>query len=107
MKNYDKNTASSYLMYLDANNLYEWAMSQKLSVSGFEWVKKLSQYNECFIKNYDENSDKEYFLKADVEYPKYLFSLQSDLPFLPERKKSENVISLFVTYMTRKTMLFT
>ena len=107
MKNYDKNTTSSYLMYLDANNLYEWAMSQKLSVNGFEYVKKLSQYNQCFIKNDDENSDKEYFLKVDVEYPKYLFSLHSNLPFLPERKKMENVISLFVTYMTRKTMLFT
>ena len=41
MKNYDKNTTSSYLMYLDANNLYEWAMSQKLSVNGFEYVKKV------------------------------------------------------------------
>ena len=40
-----------------------------------------------FIKNYDENSDKGYFLEVDVEYPKKLFSLHSDLPFLPERKK--------------------
>ena len=42
MKNYDKSTTSSYLMYLDANNLYEWAMSQKLLVDGFEWVEQLS-----------------------------------------------------------------
>ena len=35
MKNYDKNIESSYLMYLDANSLYGWGMSQKLSVSGF------------------------------------------------------------------------
>ena len=38
MKNYDKNTTSSYLTYLDANHLYEWAMSQKLPLNGSEWV---------------------------------------------------------------------
>ena len=54
-------------MYLDANNLYGWAMSQKLPVNGFKWVKKLSK---VIIKNYDENSDKGYFLEVDVEYPK-------------------------------------
>ena len=70
MKNYDKNIESSYLMYLDANNLYGWAMSQKLPVDGFEWVEKLPEFDECFIKNYDENSDKGYIFEVDVEYPK-------------------------------------
>ena len=37
MKNYDKSIESSYLMYLDANNLYGWATSQKLPVNGFKW----------------------------------------------------------------------
>ena len=69
MKNYNKNTTSSYLAYLDANNLYEWAMSQKGPVNGFEWVEDLSQFKEDFIKNYDENSDKGYFLEVYVEYP--------------------------------------
>ena len=56
MKNYDKNNESSYIEYLDANNLYGWAMSQKLPVKGFKWIKqkKLSKFNEDFIKNYDE-----------------------------------------------------
>ena len=62
-------------------------MSQEVPVNGFEWVEDLSQFKEDFIKNYDENSDKGYFLEVDVEYPKNLFNLQSDLPFLPERKK--------------------
>ena len=62
MKNYDKNSTSSYLAYLDANNFYGWAMSQKRLVNGFEWVEDLSQFKEDFIKNY-ENSDKEFFLK--------------------------------------------
>ena len=50
MKNYDKNIKSSYLKYLDASNLYGWAMSQKLSVNDFEWVKKLSKFNEFYKK---------------------------------------------------------
>ena len=52
MKNYDKNIESSYLEFLDANNLYGWAMSQKLPVNGFKWVEeeKLSKFNERFIK---------------------------------------------------------
>ena len=54
MKNYDKNTASSYLMCLDAKNLYGWKMCQKLPVDGFEWVEELSQFKEDVIKNYDE-----------------------------------------------------
>ena len=107
MKNYDKKIMSLYLIYLDANNLYGWVMSQKLSVNGFKWVKKLSKFDEHFIKNYDENSDKRYFLEVDAEYPKKLFNgvalngiafrgavlirialnLHLDLPFLSERNK--------------------
>ena len=89
MKNYNKNIESSYLMYLDANNLYGWEMSQKLPVNGFEWVVELSEFDECFIKNYDENSDKGYIFVVDVEYPKNLFSLHKDFLFLAERKKIE------------------
>ena len=87
LKNYDKNIESSNLTYLDVNNLYGWLMSQKLPVNGFEWVEELSKFDECFMKNYDEDSNKGYFLEVDVEYPKKLFTLHSDLPFLTERNK--------------------
>ena len=61
MKNYDKSIISSYLMYLDENNWYGLAMSQKLPVNGFKWVKSVSKF---------EDSNKRYFLKIDVEYRK-------------------------------------
>ena len=50
MKNYDKNEESSFLEYLDTNNLYGWEMSQSLPVDGFDWVKSLSKIDEDFIK---------------------------------------------------------
>ena len=45
MKNYDKSIDSSYLVFLDANNLYGWAISQELPVNGFEWVEEKSCQN--------------------------------------------------------------
>ena len=89
MKNYNEDIESSYLMYLDANDLYGWAMSQKLPVNGFKWMEQLSEFNEGFIRNYDENNDKGYIFEIDVEYPKNLFNLHSDLQFLPKAKKNE------------------
>ena len=68
MKNYNKDVISSYLMYLDSNNLHGWGMSQKLPVNGFKWVKRLSRFNKIFIKNYNENSDIGYFLEVDFDY---------------------------------------
>ena len=69
MKNYDKNKESSYIQYLDANNLYGWAMSQILHVNGFKWIKNVTKIDEKFIKNYDEDSDKGYIFEVDHKYP--------------------------------------
>ena len=87
MKNYDENEESTFLEYLDANNLYGWAMSEPLPVNSFEWMQDLSKIDEDFIKNYDKDSDKVYTLEVHVEYPKNLHDLHSDLLFLPERMK--------------------
>ena len=64
MKNYNKNIESSYIEYLDSNYLYGWAMSQKLPVNGFKWVKqKISKFNEDFIKNMMKIVKQDIFLK--------------------------------------------
>ena len=84
MKNYNNNEESSYIQYLDANNLYRWAMSKTLLVNGFKWTNN-NIINEEFIKNYNENDKKGYILEVDVKYLKKLHDLHSDLPFLPER----------------------
>ena len=46
---YDENKEISYILYLDANNLYGWAMSQKLPADGFKWVKNVSKIDKDFI----------------------------------------------------------
>ena len=69
-------------------------MSQKLPVNNFEWIKDTSQFNEDFIKNYNEESDEGYFLEVDVQYLEKLHELHNDLPFLPERMKIEKVEKL-------------
>ena len=94
MKYYDKNNESSYLVYVDANNLYGWSMCKKLPVSDLKYIDDISIFTEDFIKNYDENNDKGYIFVVDVEYPRNLHKLHSDLPFLPERMKVGNCTKL-------------
>ena len=107
MKNYDEEEEFSFLEYLDANNLYGWAMEQNLPAGGFKWVSDVSRINKDFIKNYDENSDIGYFLKVDIERPKELHDLHSDLPFLPERTKINKCSKLTCTLYDKKTVLLT
>ena len=104
MKDYDRNMESSYLEYLDANNLYGWAMSKKLPIGNFKWIEKddISKFDEKFIKNYDENTNKAYILEVDVKYPKNIRMLHSDLPFLPERMKINKCTRLVCTTQNKE-----
>jgi hypothetical protein len=77
MKNYDKTKESKYLMYLDANNLYGWAMSQFLPYGGFKWTD---------VRNISDDSETEYILEVDLEYPKELHDKHKDLPLAPENR---------------------
>ena len=101
MKNYNKDEESLYIQYLDANNLYGWAMSKKLLVNGFKWIDNV-KINEEFIKNYNENNNKGYILEEDVKYLKRLHELHSDLPFLPERMKIDKCNKLVCNLFNKK-----
>ena len=94
MKDYNENKDSSYLKYWDVNNLYGWEMSQKFPVNNFEWIRDTSQFNEVFIKSYNEESDEGYFFEIEIQYPEKVHELQNKVPFLPERMKIEKVEKL-------------
>ena len=102
MKDYIKDEEEEFLEYLDANNLYGWAMSEPLPVDSFDWIKDLSKTDEDFIKKFDKDSDKEYIIEADVKYPKNLHHLHSDLPFLPERMKIDKCSKLACNLYDKK-----
>ena len=54
MKNYDKHNPLWYIQYWYVNDLYGWSMSQKLPINNFQRIKDTSQFNEDFIKSYNE-----------------------------------------------------
>ena len=69
-------------------------MSQKLPVNNFVQIKDTSQFNEDFLKNYNEESDEGYFLEVDLKCTEILHELHDDFLFLPERMKIEKVKKL-------------
>ena len=104
MKSYNNNEESSYIQYLDANNLYGWAMSKKLPVNGLKWLdsNNINEINEEFTKSYKENDIKGYILEVDVKYPKRLHELHSDLPFLSEQMEIDKCKKLVCNLFNKK-----
>ena len=109
MKNYNNNEESSYIQYLDANNLYGWAMSKKLPVNDFRWLDsdKINEINEEFLKSYNENDNKGYIFEVDVRYPKRLHDLHSDLQFLPEIMEINKCKKLICNLANKKKICHT
>ncbi|CAH1389916.1 unnamed protein product [Nezara viridula] len=79
----DPQEESSYISYLDANNLYGWAMSKVLPSGGFEWVKNPESVD---FLNLPKDGPFGYIVEADIEYPERLHDLHNDFPLLPENK---------------------
>ena len=85
MEDYDPEQPNSYIMYLDANNLYGWAMSQCLPTSNFAWVSQ-EELKQLDVMAIDKEADQGYILEVDLEYPAALHDLHSDYPVAPERR---------------------
>ena len=102
-KGYNKNLPSKYLMYLDANNLYGCAMSEKLPTHGFKWLscgemEKL--FNNQVIQVWEKIPC---ILVVDLEYPENLHNLHNDYPFCPERVKCKNGVEKLIPNLNDKT----
>ena len=104
MESYIVDILSSYLMYLDINNLYGYAMCRKLPLNGFKWVRNLAKITNEFIMNYDaETSEKGYVLEADIEYPKELYKEHSELPFCPSKNEKPTTNTKYTSSIQKAT----
>ena len=81
---YDEHKPSKYIMYLDANNVYGWAMSQHLRTGGFKWLNE-ERIDKLDLAKYNESSTKRIILKVDLEYPEELHDLHNDDPLATQR----------------------
>ena len=107
MKGYNPDEESSYIQYLDANNLYGWAMSQNLATHGFKWMKTitkekvediLEKANHCMLNM----GRKGYIFEVDLEYPPHLWDSHNDYPLAPEKMIVNGVEKLICHFKPRK-----
>ena len=102
MKEYDEKAPSKYIMCLDANNLYGWAMSQYLPTGNFKWMtdKEISKID---LGKYKADGKKGLILEVDLEYPKELHDIHNDHPVAPEKVKvSNNMLSAYCKKIAEK-----
>ena len=82
MNHYDPKKPSTFISYLNMNNLYGWAMSEYLPYEVFEWLKNVDEFD---VMSISEKSPIGYFLEVDLEYPDELHELHNDYPLAPEK----------------------
>ena len=99
MENYNPEEVSKYIMYLDANNLYGWAMSQYLPTGGFKWLTE----EEVDLSKYNDESEKGLVLEVNLEYPEELHDLHNDDPLAAEKiKVTEDMLSPYCREIAEK-----
>ena len=98
---FDPGKDSHYLQYLDANNLYGWAMVQKLMNGRFKWVGNPDNLKGN-ISKLAKKAGKGYLLEVDVSYPNDLHDLHNDLLFMCEGKKVNGVQKLVLNLYDQK-----
>ena len=91
MNDYDPKKQSTFISYLDMNNLYGWAMSEYLPYEGFKWLKNVDKFD---VMSINEKSPIGYFLEVDLEYPDELHELHNDYPLAPEKLAISNYMLL-------------
>ena len=107
IKTYDEKAPLKYIMYLDANNLYGWAMSQYLPTGGFKWMTE-KQIDNIDLAKYKEDSNKGLILEVDLAYPEELHHLHNDYPLAPEKVKvTENMLSGYCKNIVKKYKIST
>ena len=82
MNDYDSNKPSTFITYLDKNNLYGWTMSEYLPYGEFNWLKNVDKFD---VNSINEKSEIGYFLEVDLEYLDELHELHNDYPLAPQK----------------------
>ena len=82
MSDYDSNELSTFITYLDKNNLYGWSMSEYLPYREFEWLENVEKFDVMPI---NEKKEIGYFLEVDLNYPDELHDVHNDYPLAPEK----------------------
>ena len=95
---FDPKSESSHLQYLDANNLYGWAMSQPLPTGGFRWA----DIEPNVVSELATRTDKGYILEVNISYPKELHNTHNDLPFMCEKMEFNGVEKLVPNLRNKK-----
>lgn len=106
MENFDAERESSYIMYVDCNNLYGKSMTQNLPIRNFEWCTE--QFDVDKILNIADDSETGCIFEVDLEYPDNIHDLHSDFPFCPEHltpPNSKNVKKLMLTLHNKKNYI--
>ena len=101
MINYDSSKPTTYIQYLDANNLYGWAMSQPLPTHGFKWLKDLTVDSVINLLE-RRKTNKGYIFEVDLEYPSKLWKSHNDYPLAPEKTLVNGVEKLIGSFKPRK-----